>query len=337
MQKKIAAKIDSEKKGKLIVTHGVNFHADDLCAVAALIYMLELDGYSQTSKDPSKKIRVVRTLEPEKYADADFIVDIGGVYDPKKGRFDHHQRIEGDKGQRPNGIKYASFGLVWKAFGKSLAGSAYAADWVDRHMVQGIDAMDTGTYLFKPLFEDVSPFLFEEYLGSACDAVKGGAEGTPSSANFDKEFMRLIPVAKDALRIYITKSKQKEAIAKRAKAAYAKAKDKRVIISEEYIPTRFDEFTAPEHVEPLVFLYPDLRGNWSAKAVPVGGQSYDSRMLFPESWRGKRDAEVAAASGVPDATFCHLSGFLAVAKSKAGALELIRLAFKELGLEAPKS
>lgn len=349
------------KRGKIIVTHSANFHPDDVCAVALLTYMLELEGYSLTAKDPTKKIKVIRTLEPQNYEGiADFIVDIGGKYNAKKGWFDHHQR-EGS-GQRDNGVKYASFGLVWKEFGKKLTGSAYAADWVDRHMVQGIDAMDNGMYLYKPVFDDISPLLFDDYISTVCDTVKGDTdaarakpEATLTTAasdkeqkkamekanaallkEFDRQFMRMVPIAKDALRVFIIKSKQKEKIMKDARAAYAKAVDKRVIVSNKYIPTRFDEFKAPEYVEPLVFVYPDLRGGWSAKTVLISGQSYETRILFPESWRGMRDDGMAAASGVPDAIFCHNSGFLAVAKSREGVLELVRKAFKELGLEEPR-
>ncbi len=356
--KKAAAKAPAPKKsGKIIVTHSANFHPDDVCAVATLIYMLELEGFSQTAKDPAKKIKVIRTLEPQKFEDvADFIVDIGGKYNAKKRWFDHHQR-EGS-GVRENGVKYASFGLVWKEFGKKLAGTPYAADWVDRHMVQGIDAMDNGMYIYTPAFDDVTPFLFEDYISTVCDTVKGdsdAARAKPVAAltdkasdavqkkangalmkEFDNQFMRMVPIAKDALRVFIIKSKQKEKIMKDARAAYEKAADKRVIVSNKYIPTRFEEFKMPKYVEPLIFVYPDLRGGWSAKMVSMGGQTFETRISFPESWRGLRDDEMAKASGVPDAIFCHNSGFLAVAKSKEGALQLVRKTFRELGLKEPR-
>ncbi len=325
---------------KTIVTHGANFHADDIFAVATLLTLLE------NGKGSGEKIKVVRTLEPEKFPQADFIVDTGRIYDTKKNRFDHHQ--EGGAGVRPSGVSYAAFGLVWKKFGKELAGSQFAADWIDRHIVQGLDAMDTGLYLYEPVIEDVHPFLFIEYFKSACDVVKGdlpeedangakeGKEAKKTSQlakKFDKEFMRLVNVAKDVLRVYIIKSKQGEKIAKDAKKAYAKSKDKRVIVSDKFIPTRFDEFKAPEYIEPLVFVYPDLRGGWSAKVVPKNSQSYDSRMSFPKNWRGKSGAELAKLTGVVDAKFCHNGGFLAVADSKEGAIALVYKAIEVLKIK----
>lgn len=337
---------------KTIVTHGANFHSDDIFAVATLLTLLENGGGGEVksgTKKSGEKIKVIRTLEPEKFPEADFIVDTGRIYDAKKNRFDHHQ--EGGAGARANGVKYASFGLVWKKFGKQLAGSQYAADWIDRHIVQGLDAMDTGLYLYEPVIEDVHPFLFIEYFKSACDVVKGDlseggvvgakvAKETKEAKNslqlakkFDKEFMRLVNVAKDVLRVYIIKSKQGEKIAKDAKKAYAKSKDKRVIVSDKFIPTRFDEFKAPEYVEPLVFVYPDLRGGWSAKVVPKNSQSYDSRMSFPKAWRGKNGEDLAKVTGVSDAKFCHNGGFLAVAASKEGALALVYKALEILKIK----
>lgn len=297
---------------KTIVTHGANFHSDDVFAVATLLLVIE------QNKD---KAKVIRTLEPEKYMQsADYIVDIGRVNDAKKNRFDHHQ--VGGAGIRPNSVPFASFGLVWKKFGKKLTGLDYAADWIDRQIVQGIDGMDSGMYLYKPVIEDVHPFLFQEYFKSACDVVKGNLD----NGNFDKEFMRMVTVAKDVLRVFIIKSKQREVIAKDARAIYKKAKDKRIMIANKFIPTTFGVFKAPEFVEPLVFIYPDLRGGWSAKVVTKSSQSYDSRMKFPAPWRGKSGEELAKITGVDDAKFCHNSGFLAVANSKEGAIEMVRKA-----------
>lgn len=34
---------------------------------------------------------LVRTRDPNKLADCDVVVDVGGVYDADKFRFDHHQ------------------------------------------------------------------------------------------------------------------------------------------------------------------------------------------------------------------------------------------------------
>ncbi len=324
---------------KTIITHSANFHPDDVFGVATLIYMLELQGFSLKSKNKDKKIKVVRSLEPWKIKDVDYVLDIGMKYDPKKGWFDHHQ--EGGAGERQNGIKYASFGLIWKQFGKKLAGSEYGADWIDRHIVQAIDAMDNGQYVYKSNFDDVHPFLFESYIDTVCDLVKGVAVGNykKTGDNLQKEkefyieFMRMVELAKDVVRVFIIKAKQKEKIAKEAKKVYDAAKDKRILISEKFVPSDFAEFKAPNYVQPLVYAFHHLRGGWAAKVIRKGGQTFDSYISFPKKWRGKRDEEMAKVTGVPDAVFCHNSGFLIVAKSREGLMELIQKAFKELKIK----
>ena len=83
----------------LIATHGGKFHADDAWAVAVLKVLF-----------PDADI--VRTREQATIDAADFAVDVGGVWNPAAGRFDHHQK-EFDA-TRGSGVPYASAGLVWR-------------------------------------------------------------------------------------------------------------------------------------------------------------------------------------------------------------------------------
>ena len=85
-----------------IATHNGNFHADDVFSIAAL-------------KNIFPAFNLVRTRDLEVIGKADVVIDVGGIYDPETGRFDHHQR--GGAGERENGIPYSSFGLVWKKYG----------------------------------------------------------------------------------------------------------------------------------------------------------------------------------------------------------------------------
>ena len=109
---------------------------------------------------------------------------------------------------------------------------------------------------------------------------------------------------------------------------YKKAKDKRVIICDGYYNFNYNKFP-----EPLVEVYPDLRGGWSAKVVEKGEQLYDARFYFPESWRGLVDGELEKVTGIKGSKFCHKSGFLVVNNTKEGLLEMINQAFKILKIK----
>src|SRR5690606_7569866 len=91
---------------KTIVTHNGSFHADDIFACATLTLHLEQQG---------KGYKIIRTRDESRIDSADFVVDVGGIYDEKTNRFDHHQ--PGGAGSRDNGVPYAAFGLVWKHYG----------------------------------------------------------------------------------------------------------------------------------------------------------------------------------------------------------------------------
>jgi uncharacterized UPF0160 family protein len=65
-------------------------------------------------------------------------------------------------------------------------------------------------------------------------------------------------------------------------------------------------------------------------AVPVSAESFDARADLPASWAGLRDADLAAVTGVPDATFCHNGRFIAAAKSYEGIRALARLALQDV-------
>ena len=107
----------------VIATHDGSFHADEVFAVAAL-------GLWDATAE------VVRTRDPEALANADLRVDVGFRDDARAGDFDHHQR--GFDAARANGVRYASFGLVWREFGVRIcdddaevatAGSGACVSW----------------------------------------------------------------------------------------------------------------------------------------------------------------------------------------------------------------
>ena len=67
-------------------------------------------------------------------------------------------------------------------------------------------------------------------------------------------------------------------------------------------------------------------GKWKIEAVRSDVHSFKNRKDLPALWAGKRDGELAEASGVADAIFCHTKLFVAVAGSREGALKLAKLA-----------
>ena len=61
-------------------THDGSFHADEVTACA----LLQLFGRIEATK-------IVRSRDEKELARCEYVCDVGGIYDPAKKRFDHHQ------------------------------------------------------------------------------------------------------------------------------------------------------------------------------------------------------------------------------------------------------
>lgn len=290
------------KSTTTVVTHSGKFHADDLFGVASLLLAF-----------PDKKIKVVRSIDKDVIEKGDYVLDIGRIHDPKANRFDHHQ--EGGAGLHTSGVPYAAFGLVWKKFGPKIAGSKELAEYVEKRLVAPFDAEDNGVNLYDIKYEGVYPVHLIDYI--ELESIEQ-LNMPDDKKDMDKTFMRLLPFAQRVIALEVGKGKKHFKAKKMIERIYKTMKDKRIFICPTFMPFDFEEYP-----EVMFYVFKDLRGNWSAKAVRKNPQTTESRMYFPEKWRGKVDAELAAVSHVPDAVFCHNSGFLAVARSKEGVVDLV--------------
>jgi len=63
--------------------------------------------------------------------------------------------------------------------------------------------------------------------------------------------------------------------------------------------------------------------------VTKNGSAFENRLSLPEPWRGLRDEELSKVSGIEDCIFVHMSGFIGGNHTKAGALQMARIAIKK--------
>ncbi|MFA6552357.1 MAG: MYG1 family protein [Candidatus Paceibacterota bacterium] len=288
-----------------IVTHSGTFHPDDVFAVATLELALG-------------EAEIVRTRDSKKISEGDFIIDVGGQNDGEKN-FDHHQ--EGGAGERPNGVPYASFGLVWKKFGAKLcAENEKVAEKIDKTLVEPLDLSDNGKGELKPLFGDVYPNTLFHIIYSQNPTWK------EENIDRDKIFLETVLSAKKILLREIKVATDELEGALKVEEAYQNASDKRIIILDGNYP--WIE-TLSKYPEPLFAIEPSKdKTAWEVESVKSNLFSFNIRQSFPKDWAGKRSEELQKISGVSDAIFCHNGLFFAAAKSKESAIELAMIAIK---------
>ncbi len=296
------------KKFVTIVTHDGSFHTDDVFAVASLLLLSE-----------GKDTKIVRTRNHEKTKNADYVVDLGGLHDPKTNHFDHHQ--VGGAGKRKNGIPYASFGLVWLKYGKKLCGGDKVALMIEEKLVQAVDAMDNGLDIQNlTQKQDVRPYLIHDLVTSFRPTWN------EKDRTSDRAFLEVVAIAEKVLKREIILANSKIKAQERVIAACESAGKKQMVILDDRYPWVETLLNYPEI---LFIIRPDEnQGRWRVRAVPLSLCSFENRKDLPKSWAGKQDLDLQKITGVKDAVFCHNKRFVAAAESKEGAVKLAKLALK---------
>jgi uncharacterized UPF0160 family protein len=311
-----------------ILTHSGSFHADDVFGVAVLAAL-------------HPEHTLARSRDAGTIAQADFAVDVGGEWDPARGRFDHHQR--GFNGVRPGGEGYASAGLVWREYGPAyvrgiaagmgaqLAGDAagkIAAD-IDASLVRYLDMVDTGAAMVAPGVFGLSSHVAA--LNSTWIEEQGLTTEARGALQLER-FREAMALVQRYLQRLVLRRVGQELAADRVRAAPRLLGGRVLHLVEGGIP--WTRIVLDEMPQVLFVLYPesdDEGARHVLRTVPVQAESFEARRDLPRAWAGLRDAQLAAASGVPDALFCHTNLFIAVARSFDGALRLAELALDSPG------
>jgi uncharacterized UPF0160 family protein len=301
-----------------VVTHSGAFHADDVLS-AVILRMAGFEG------------QFIRTRDSEEIRKADLVFDVGCELDPERGRFDHHQ--PGGAGVRANGVPFASAGLIWREFGlgvcegiseKHGVDALMLFEAVDSSFIQGVDALDNGAttggeFFLKEGGKKVSMKTFNSLISSLNPL---SLVERSESLDFDRKFDVAVSFAALLFERIVLQELGK---LKAENLIRSMDTGSSILELKEFCP--WQEFVSRELPHVLFVLYRSADGcQWNAQAVPVRSDSFENRKKFPKSWAGLRSEELASASGVPDAVFCHSGAFYAAAKSRDGALRLAELA-----------
>ena len=291
---------------KKLVTHNGSFHTDDIFAAATLSILLERKG---------EDFEIIRTRDEEIIKTADYVFDVGGIYDRDKNRFDHHQ--VGGAGKNKYGIEYSSFGLVWEKFGAEFCGSQKAADIIDKKLAAPVDAHDNGVDLIESKHE-VYPYFIQWFFFAMVPTWR------EEDVSKDEMFFQSVEIAKKVLLREAAHAQDFVLAEDIVRKNYSDTKDKRIIIWDKHYPS---EFVLSEFPEPLFVIYPRNDTNtWGVKTIRDDIKSFKDRKSLPSAWAGLRDAELQNITGVIDAIFCHRALFMAVVGSKENAIKLAEIA-----------
>lgn len=290
---------------KTVATHSGKFHADEVLAVAVLKLIYD-------------DIKVIRTRDPEIYRGCDIAVDVGG------GTYDHHQ--PGGNGERPNGIPYASSGLIWRDFGETLIKKLHPElndthrtivhGLVDHRTICAVDAKDNGV----PWRE--GPNLFEWVTIANPTWQETGWQNNGSTLE-NERFDQAVEVSQKIIKDTISHAAAE--VHARKKVLSWINKSSRILVLYQGMPWQNHIQNNPQGDHILFVVYPS-GDQWNVQTVPAPNEPRSVRKPFPEEWGGLTGQALAEVSGVEDAVFCHRGGFIAASRSLEGAVKLARAA-----------
>lgn len=304
------------KENLVIGTHNGIFHTDEVLGISILNLLY---------KD-HRNIYVIRSRDIDYLRNnCNILVDIGG------GKFDHHQK--GGNGERPNGVKYASSGLVWKEFGEllinKLSNCSLSLDEVnkvfkiiDENIIEQIDNEDNGELNDSHLFQYTSVFL---------------PNWNDEEKDYDKAFEKCARITADILESEIKRNISMVLAEKYINNKVENLEGNVIEIPSQTFPwqtliTNLNEMG--NDIDFVVFKYP--AGGYALQCVPKSCKDlFSQRVSLPENWAGETN-NLPEISGVKSATFCHNGRFFARANKRDDIFKMCDIATKEYKKENVK-
>ncbi len=291
-------KLVTEIKKAKYITHSGTMHTDEVFATAFL------DLYK-------KDIKLIRLPQVPDNIKEDVL-----VYDIGRGKFDHHQE---DAKIRDNGIKYSSFGLLFKEFGRDYL-KQIGIDEIeevftslDKELIEGIDAVDNG------IFPEINaPFK----VRTLDDIIKTCNPSYGTNETESEQFIKAVELAKiifqETLYNIIGKVKARKIVLEKLKNT-----TKDYLELEEYVPYEETILKNEEGNHILFALYPSNRGGWGIKTIKKSLEDKTDRLQFPKEWAGLEKEELEQVSGIKGMEFCHTGRFLVTCKTKEAAYQVL--------------
>ena len=323
---------EKHKEKKIIGTHSGTFHSDEVLSTFLLKY------YPET-----KNSVVIRTRNNEILKQCDVGVDVGNIIDPKTFRFDHHMKefkeVFNEKDEDLNTIKLSSAGLVWKYLGKeilnNLLKSMSLLDQNKTHIdeifkyiyldfIMGVDGMDNGVTQYD---KDIKPKY--KLSGNYVERISRlNPEWNLENVDVNERFKKGWNVAEEEFLFQIKKYANSYFIAYDIVENSIKEalKENRVyIILDRFCPWKKCLFEIEKKLgienKLLYCVHPGNNNRWCSTAVNINDHCMDLRKPFPKEWRAKRDEELKKITGINDAEFVHVSGFIAFFLLKDSAIK----------------
>lgn len=276
-------------------THDGSFHADEVTACALLLL-----------HDCIDKTKVIRTRNPAKLAECEYVCDVGGIYNPSQKRFDHHQLDY--KGS------LSSAGMVLAYLRDTGVVSESLYDYYNNNLVIGVDAHDNGRV--TPQIGHCSfSVIIHNFLP---------IEHSASDQERDLAFFHAV----DFTLGHLNRLRHRHAYTEKCKIEVLEAMStqEKVLFFDKPLPWIEAFFENDGVTHPAEFIVMPAGNHWKLRAIPPTlEERMQVRRPLPEEWAGLLEAELREKTGIDGAIFCHKGRFISVWETKEDVKKALEL------------
>lgn len=281
----------NKKIARSFGTHNGTFHADEVTACALLLLFDLID-----------EDKIIRSRTPALLDQCEYVCDVGGIYDPKKKCFDHHQAdYQGS---------LSSAGMILLDLHTAGKISANEYQFLNHALIMGVDAHDIGK---APQIPGLCTY---SHVISNFTPISHEVEEEEQSKAFYEALHFTLGHLKRMWKRYQYGQSCREIVAD------AMLKNQECLIFEKPIPWFDSFFELGGATHPATFMIMPSGEHWKLRGIPP---SYDERMkvrfYLPEEWGGLLEEELKKVSGIPGAIFCHKGRFISVWKTREDAIQ----------------
>lgn len=288
----------SKKIPRSFGTHDGTFHADEVTACALLLLFNLID-----------RKHIVRTRQHDELVCCEYVCDVGGVYDPDRKLFDHHQvEYQGSM---------SSAGMILLHLYNSKIMTLKEREFLENSLIIGVDAHDNGKELhsngvctYSHIISNFTPISHEA-----------------DDRELDEAFNKALDFAFQHLARMWERYQYIQSCRQTVAEAMANGGD--CLMFDKSISWLEIFFDLGGESHPAKFLIMPAGTHWKLRGIPPSlNEKMKVRVPLPQAWAGLLEDDLKKKTGIPGAIFCHKGRFTSVWETREDAIKALNYVLK---------
>ena len=281
-------------------THDGTFHADEVTACALLLLFDLIDSD-----------KVIRTRDALLLETCEYVCDVGGIYDPSRKLFDHHQaEYQGT---------LSSAGMVLLYLKQIHLIDEHEYDFFNNSLILGVDAHDNG--------KDLQTLGICTYSHVVSNFTPISYDVNPSAQ--DAAFFETLSFA----RGHLTRMWQRHQYTQSCRQTVSEVMSfsGECLMFDKAIPWLEIFFELDGFHHPAKFVIMPSGRHWKLRGIPPSvEEKMKVRFPLPQEWAGLSEGDLKLVTGIPGAIFCHKGRFISVWETRLDAIAALRQTLKKV-------